>query len=210
MSAGAPTFSVPLFRKNGNTRAGFNVEDATTLYWTVTSPDDFAVTSGSFAITNNAGSFTVTPTADSATEGPETFDVEIRVGSISGTVVDTLTSITINDTSQGAVISADYRFNVTNVGAGAYTMVGTDQNGAVNGDNVNLTFSQGDVVDFVVNASGHPFYIKTSQPTGIGDQAGGVTNAGADSGTVRWTVGNPGTYYYICEFHGAMYGTITV
>ena len=89
-------------------------------------------------------------------------------------------------------------------------MSGTDQNGSVSGDNVGLTFSQGDVVDFVVNASGHPFYIKTQQTTGVGDQANGVTNGGADSGTVQWTVGNSGTYYYICEFHGSMYGEITV
>ena len=187
-----------------------NVADATTLYWTATNSTDFGTSSGSFTITNNTGSFTVTPTADSATEGEETFDVEIRIGSIEGTIVDTLTSITINDTSQGAAITADYTINVTNVGSSAYTMTGTDLNGSVSGDNVGLTFSQGDVVDFVVNASGHPFYIKTSQTTGIGDQATGVTNAGTDGGTVQWTVGNPGTYYYICEFHGAMYGEITV
>ncbi len=187
-----------------------NVADATTLYWTATNATDFATSSGSFSIANNTGSFTVTPTADSATEGEETFDVEIRIGSTGGTIVDTLTSITINDTSQGAAITADYTINVTNVGASAYTMTGTDQNGSVSGDNVGLTFSQGDVVDFVVNASGHPFYIKTAQTTGIGDQATGVTNAGADSGTIQWTVGNPGTYYYICEFHGSMYGEITV
>jgi plastocyanin len=187
-----------------------NVADATTLYWTATNAADFDVSSGSFTINSNTGSFTVTPTADTSTEGAETFDVEIRIGSTVGTVVDTLTSITINDTSQGVAVSADYTFTVTNVGASAYTIVGTDQNGAVNGDNVGLTFSQGDIVDFAVNASGHPFYIKTAQTTGIGDQAGGVTNNGTDGGTVRWTVGNPGTYYYICEFHGSMYGEITV
>ena len=187
-----------------------NVADATTLYWTATNSTDFGTSSGSFTITSNTGSFTVTPTADTATEGEETFDVEIRIGSILGTIVDTLTSITINDTSQGASITADYTINVTNVGSSAYTMSGTDQNGSVSGDNVGLTFSQGDVVDFVVNASGHPFYIKTQQTTGVGDQASGVTNGGTDGGTVQWTVGNSGTYYYICEFHGSMYGEITV
>tara|TARA_B110000285_G_scaffold127260_1_gene143388 strand:+ start:4089 stop:6116 length:2028 start_codon:yes stop_codon:yes gene_type:complete len=187
-----------------------NVADATTLYWTATNSTDFGTSSGSFTITSNTGSFTVTPTADTATEGEETFDVEIRIGSIVGTIVDTLTSITINDTSQGVSITADYTITVTNVGSSAYTMSGTDQNGSVSGDNVGLTFSQGDVVDFVVNASGHPFYIKTQQTIGIGDQASGVTNGGADSGTVQWTVSNSGTYYYICEFHSSMYGEITV
>jgi len=76
-----------------------NVADATTLYWTVSNAGDFATSSGSFTITSNSGSFTVTPTADATTEGSETFEVSIRTGSTSGTVVATSSAITINDTS---------------------------------------------------------------------------------------------------------------
>lgn len=76
-----------------------NVADATTLYWTVSNASDFAASSGSFTITSNSGSFTVTPTADITTEGSETFQVNIRTGSTSGTVVATSSAITINDTS---------------------------------------------------------------------------------------------------------------
>lgn len=77
-----------------------SVDDGTTLYWTVeTNSGDFGTTSGSFTITSNAGSFTVTPTADSTTEGSETFTVSIRTDSISGTVVATSNTVTINDTS---------------------------------------------------------------------------------------------------------------
>jgi hypothetical protein len=79
------------------------VSDGTTLYWTInnvtTSDGDFTATSGSFTITSNAGSFTITPTADVTTEGAETFTVQIRTGSTSGTVVATTSSITVNDTS---------------------------------------------------------------------------------------------------------------
>jgi hypothetical protein len=75
-----------------------NVDDGTTLYWTIaTNAGDFETTSGSFTITSNTGSFTVTPTLDGTTESSETFTVSIRTGSISGTVVATSGSVTIND-----------------------------------------------------------------------------------------------------------------
>jgi hypothetical protein len=74
------------------------VDDGTTLYWTIaTNAGDFETTSGSFTITSNTGSFSVTPTLDGTTEGSETFTVSIRTDSISGTVVATSGSVTIND-----------------------------------------------------------------------------------------------------------------
>lgn len=75
------------------------VPDSTTLYWTVSSAADFSASSGSFTITNNSGIFSVTPTADSITEGSETFTVSVRTGSSSGDIVATSSTITINDTS---------------------------------------------------------------------------------------------------------------
>jgi len=80
-----------------------NVPNGTTLYWTIlnntTTNADFSATSGSFTINSNAGSFTVTPTADQLTEGAESFRVEVRTGSTSGTVRVTSNSVTVNDTS---------------------------------------------------------------------------------------------------------------
>ena len=184
-----------------------DVADATTLYWSVTNASDFGTSTGSFAITGNAGSFSVTPTADEGTEGAETFQVQIRTGSVSGTIVDTSNPITINDTS--LTPTADYTINVGNNGASDYTLSGTDRNGAVSGNDPALAFNNGDVVDFVVSASGHPFWIKTASVTGTGSGAPGVTNNGTDSGTVQWTVGSTGTFYYICQIHAGMVGTIT-
>ncbi len=43
---------------------------------------------------------------------------------------------------------------------------GTVRNGNVSGSDPNLTFSVGDTISFVVNASGHPFYLKTVAGTG--------------------------------------------
>jgi hypothetical protein len=73
----------------------------TTLYWTIlngtTTNARFSATSGSFGLSNNAGNFTVSAIADYITEGPTTFQVQIRTGSTSGPVVATSTAVTIND-----------------------------------------------------------------------------------------------------------------
>jgi hypothetical protein len=76
-----------------------NVPDSTTLYYTLTNSSDFSTSSGSFNINSNSGSFTVTPTADAITEGAETFQIQIRTESVSGTIVSQTGNITINDTS---------------------------------------------------------------------------------------------------------------
>ena len=80
-----------------------HVPDGTTLYWTTnhttTDAADFSSNSGSFTITNNSAVFTVPVVADTTTEGSETFTVQIRTTSTSGTIVATLPSITVNDTS---------------------------------------------------------------------------------------------------------------
>lgn len=70
-----------------------------TLYWSVTNAGDFATSTGSFSLTNNAGSFSVTPTADTTTEGAETFQAQVRLTSTSGPIVSSSPLVTINDTS---------------------------------------------------------------------------------------------------------------
>ena len=189
-----------------------NVSDGTTLYWTILgNTGDFSTISDNFNITSNAGSFTVTPTADSTTENAaETFQVQIRTGSTSGTVVDTTDAITINDTSQTPAFSPDYNLSVSFVSTGYYTVAGSDSGGSVSGDNPALTFNAGEKVRFNNSAySAHPLYIKTVQGTGTGNQASGVSGAG--TATVDWTIpAGSGTYYYQCSNHNNMYGTITV
>jgi len=80
------------------TVGGTNIVDGT-YYWTVTNSGDFATSSGSFTITSNSGSFSVIPRADLTTEGAETFTASIRLGSITGPILQTSSSVTINDTS---------------------------------------------------------------------------------------------------------------
>lgn len=74
-----------------------------TYFWTVlngtTSNLDFTATSGSFGVFLNTGSFTVTAATDGALEVAETFQVQIRTGSTSGTVIATTGTITISANS---------------------------------------------------------------------------------------------------------------
>jgi len=80
-----------------------NVANGTTLYWTCgggnVSAADFTqnTTSGSFTINNNTGSVTLTARNDGVSDNKETFTLQVRTGSTSGTVVATSSTITINE-----------------------------------------------------------------------------------------------------------------
>ena len=106
--------------------------------------------------------------------------------------------------------SSTYSISVTASSNNDYTLVGTDANGEVNGNDPSITMSVGETISFSVNAASHPFYIKTVQGTGTDNQVSNVTNNGATNGDVRWTPAAAGTYYYQCSPHNGMYGTITV
>ncbi len=99
-----PTYTITLDDTNVNEGtlfgvvfSGTNIPDGT-YYWTVNS-EDFVTTSGSIVVNGNIGSFEITPTADTTTEGAETFTVSWRSGSVSGTILATSDPVTINDTS---------------------------------------------------------------------------------------------------------------
>ena len=111
------------------------------------------------------------------------------------------------DTSYSA--TATYSVDVTASGSSAYVLSGTDRNGSVSGNNATVTIRVGDTINFVVNASGHPFYIRVSSG-GANVSTPAATNQGTQSGTVSWTPNTVGTYYYQCGFHGGMIGTIIV
>ena len=113
--------------------------------------------------------------------------------------------------SSSITATSTYSIAVTASG-GQYVLSGRDKNGSVSGNNVTVIVNVGDTLNFVVNASGHPFFIKTSATTGTGNQVStpAATNNGTQSGTVSWTPNTAGTYYYICQYHGSMVGTINV
>jgi hypothetical protein len=123
-----------------------NVSDGTTLYWTTnhttTSAADFSSNSGSFTITSNSGTFNVPVVADSATEGAETFTVEIRTGSTSGTIVATLPSITVNDTS---LTPTGWNINTAtydSVSSASSTIGSVKRSFSISGDGTKIYLSQ--------------------------------------------------------------------
>ena len=110
----------------------------------------------------------------------------------------------IGFTGSGGV-SGGIQYNVTNSGSGAYVIEGSN--------NPTLTLVKGFTYYFILNASGHPFFIKTVSGTGTGNQYNdGVTNNGADVGTITFTVpfSAPSTLYYNCQYHGVMAGTFNI
>ena len=111
--------------------------------------------------------------------------------------------------------STTYSFTVGNSGASHYTFTGSDSLNTYNGaTDPTIRCSAGDLLEFNVNASGHPFWIKTSPTLGTGNAVttGTTSNNGQAIATITWdTTGvTPGTYYYICQFHSGMVGQIVV
>lgn len=101
-------------------------------------------------------------------------------------------------------------YDVTNQGASAYIFNGEELDTIENAD---FTLQRGKTYEFVINAPGHPFLIKSIQGTGTDNTYDeGVTNNGAIQDTITFTVPDtaPDTLFYNCEFHGAMTGVFTI
>ncbi|ADR23624.1 hypothetical protein MATR_25200 [Marivirga tractuosa] len=116
--------------------------------------------------------------------------------------------ITFSDIEVSTATTINY--DVTNDGTSSYIFTG---DGLTDASNPDLTLVRGETYTFTVNASGHPFYINETQGTGTSNAYNnGVTNNGAQSGTVTFTVPNdaPNTLFYNCEFHSSMTGTIAI
>jgi hypothetical protein len=80
-------------------------------------------------------------------------------------------------------------------------------------NNPTLTLTRGTTYTFNVNASGHPFWIKTTRVTGSGSTWDtGVTNNGTQVGTLTFLVPNsaPNQLFYQCGVHSTMGGTINI
>ena len=121
-----------------------------------------------------------------------------------------------NTVHEGAPGPLSYTLAVTSQ-IGDYLMTGHDRNSAYTAktDPV-LTIKKGDTINFEMNAAGHPMWIQISQATGQpsgGNIPAGISNNGtASGGTITWdtTTVTAGTYYYNCEYHSSMTGTIFV
>ena len=113
--------------------------------------------------------------------------------------------------------SKTYKINVSSEDYRNYILNGTDRNGSVSGNDPTVTVNKGDTIIFNVDASRHPFYIKTKFSRGSGNQVitGKLSGTpGTQSGKLSWnTTGvSAGKYYYVCSPHATfgMGGSIIV
>jgi hypothetical protein len=145
------------------------VPSGTTLYYTLegqTSSYDFTLGStGSFITTSNSTSIDIFVTADLVSEGSETFTLKIRTGSLTGPIVATSSSITIQDLIPTASINVNSLLVDENDGSLLTCVVTTTNvpNGSIlfyttTGTTNSNDFSNGSG-SFVVNNNTSSFYI---------------------------------------------------
>ena len=113
--------------------------------------------------------------------------------------------------------SKSYKISVSAEDYRNYILNGTDRNGSVSGHDPTVTVNKGDTIIFDVDASRHPFYIKTEFSRGGGNQVitGTISGTpGTQNGKLSWnTMGvSAGKYYYVCSPHASfgMGGAIIV
>jgi hypothetical protein len=110
------------------TVGGTNIPNGT-YYWSLSNAGDFVTNASSFTITNNSGSFSVTPTADTTTEGAETFYAIILDSGLN--TLKTSSLVTINDTSLTPTPTYSFTRSVASVNeGGSFTITfNTNQSG---------------------------------------------------------------------------------
>ena len=124
---------------------------------------------------------------------------------------------TVNLNVTGVTTSTDKeiynQFDITNDGSSAYQFAATGIGFTEATNNPTLYLTRGKNYRFSVNASGHPFYIKTVNSTGAGNSYNdGVTNNGAAVGIITFKVpyNAPDILHYNCQHHSGMHGEIRV
>ena len=161
-----------------------NVPNGTTVYWTATgtgaTADDLSILSGSTTISNNASSFAIAVKQDFVVDANQSFEVQIRTGSTSGSIVTTSPAVSITDTPFSVAIvpstltpsendTVNYTVNTSGIGNGTTlywaithtttdTLDFSDWQGSFTINNNTGTFSHVMRQDFTVE-SNTPFVI---------------------------------------------------
>ena len=136
---------------------------------------------------------------------------------VSGAIDGTFTVNLDNPVITGVVTANDAeiykQFDIINNSNIAYQFQSTGIGFTQNTDDPTLFLNRGEKYHFSLNATGHPFYIKTTRSTGTGDQyTAGVTNNGAQVGVVTFYVpyNAPSELFYQCGSHSGMGNTMYV
>ena len=152
-------------------------------------------------------------TETTSTEASSTETASTETASTETTSTETTsTETTSTETASTETTSSTYNLTVTAQSSSNYSLSGSDQNGNISGNDPSVSIKVGDTFNFNLNVPGHPFFIIINSNGGFesNNLPSGITNNGASTGTVSWTPTEAGTYYYICEYHPSMIGTITV
>jgi len=154
---------------------------------------------------------TSTETTSTETASTETTSTETASTETASTETAS-TETTSTETTSTETASSTYNLTVTAQSSSNYSLSGSDQNGNISGNDPSVSIKVGDTFNFNLNVPGHPFFIIINSNGGFesNNLPSGITNNGASTGTVSWTPTEAGTYYYICEYHPSMIGTITV
>ena len=102
-------------------------------------------------------------------------------------------------------------FNITANGASDYVFAQDTRYFPIGAENDPVLYvRRGETYQFVVNAGGHPFQLRSSN--GGSAYNTGVTNNTQSNGTITWTVPMtaPSTIYYQCTAHSGMGNTINI
>ena len=133
-----------------------NVANGTSLPYTITGIQSADIGGGALTgdfIVGTTESRVFNVSSDLSTEGTEVFQLALDNG-------EATVGVTINDTS--ITPGNNYTINVTNAGAGAYSLSGTDRNGAVSGNNATINLNVNDNLTLSMNASGCLLYTSPS------------------------------------------------
>ena len=156
---------------------------------------------------------TATTTKDLLVTGIATIaDARISAGTITATQVD-LTHLNVTGVTTSTDKEIYNQFDITNNGSGYYEFAATGIGFTEATSNPTLYIQKGKNYRFSVNASGHPFWIKTTRSTGVGNSYNdGVVNNGAEVGIVTFKVpyDAPDILYYNCQYHSSMNGEIRI
>jgi uncharacterized repeat protein (TIGR02543 family) len=144
---------------------------------------------------------TNTPTPTSTTSTTTTSE------SSTANTLETTTTTSTNTTVSNS--PSTYTLNVSANGNQDYVFSGSDFTGDISGNDPTINIKTGDTINFVVDAAGHPFYLKTVAGVGTQNVVDGIQNNGTVNGTISFTP-DEGVYYYQCSLHGGMFGSIIV
>jgi hypothetical protein len=176
------------------------VNTGTTLYWTIgTNASQFGTSSGSFSISNSLGQFSVSPTADLTTEGSMRFNIYLRTGSVSGTIVAASANLVINDTSTTPV-TATFGSYANLVNEGASVTFPVSATGLVTGDSLYWT------VDYNASSSLADFTAASGSFTVAGTSAASTGSFTVTAIADLLTEGNE--TFYVNVRSGSVTGTI--